>query len=137
MTDEDPDIFDELFGDASPATVSDPPPAPALVEGEASAKLGRNLDLALERQGEILSQPLTPATDAREKRIVADVAHQVVRAAVSVDANRLQERNKDTGWSETLAEVRALKAVRDAKLEERRRLQLNALPAGHANFEIP
>ena len=140
MPGEAPEPFDEVFGAAISPVAKTPEPQPATVQivgGDASAKLARNLDMALERQSEILAQPITDETDPREKRLVADVSHQIVRTAVAVDENRLRERNKDTGWAETLAEVRALKAMRDAKLEERRRLQLNTLPASHANLEIP
>jgi hypothetical protein len=39
------------------------PASVQIVDGAASAKLGRNLDLALDRQTEILSKPITAETD--------------------------------------------------------------------------
>jgi hypothetical protein len=57
------DIFD-----AGPPAAPPPPadgPEPRAVAAEAHAKLTRNLDLALERHGEILSQPVADETDVR------------------------------------------------------------------------
>jgi len=94
------DIFDEVFGEALEEAQARAPldhaVGPArLVEGEASAKLSRNLDMALDRQGEIVAQPITDETPPRDKRLIADVAHQIVKTAVGVDANRLQARKDD------------------------------------------
>jgi len=56
------------------------------------AKLKRNLDLALERHEEILSQPIAEETDVRNKRLVAEVATATVKAAISTDKNALKAR---------------------------------------------
>lgn len=121
MAGEDPDIFDELFGnELTPVAPAQPPnlPAPAQVlNGEASVKLGRNLDLALDRQLEILAQPITPETDAREKRLIGEVAHQTVRAAVSVDEHRFKREQKDD-LSEVLDFIAREKARRAARIIE-------------------
>ena len=79
------DIFDEVFGDVLRPAAPQPEHerTPDMAVG-ANEKLSRNLDLALDRQSEILSQPITPQTSPRDKRLSADVAHNIVRAAVSV-----------------------------------------------------
>ncbi len=95
------------------------PPESALepsltVAGEANAKLSENLNLALDRQREILSQPITPETPPRDKRLKADVAHQVVKTAVSVDEQRLKRKPDENKLAEFMKIV----------AEEKKRLEL-------------
>ena len=63
---------------------------------EAHAKLKRNLDLALQRHEERLSQPLAEETDLRNKRLVAEVANTTVEAALATDRNALKARQQNT-----------------------------------------
>ena len=63
---------------------------------EAHAKLKRNLDLALERHEEILSQPIARETDVRDKRLVAEVATATVKAALTTDKTALKARQDNT-----------------------------------------
>jgi hypothetical protein len=97
VTGTPPDIFDAVFGEVLGAAVPRPehPRTPLNVAVEANEKLSQNLDFALDRQRELVSHPITPETSPREKRLVADVAHQVVRTAVSVDEQRLKRKNQD------------------------------------------
>jgi hypothetical protein len=89
------DIFDAVFGAAkTPETPPSAEPA-TLTATDANAKLRRNIDLALDRQGEILSQPVTPETPPKDKRIVAEVANHTVKTGVRVEESRLRARNED------------------------------------------
>jgi len=82
-------VFAEVFSDVlRPA----PQPAPPTTEEEAHTKLKRNLDLALERHGEILSQPITEETNARDKRLAADVGASTIKAALTTDKTALKAR---------------------------------------------
>jgi hypothetical protein len=111
------DIFDEVFGDLLRPALPSPEheSAPPIVAVEANEKLSQNLDLALDRQREIVSQPITSEMPPREKRLVADVAHQVVRTAVSLDEQRLRRKDQDL-----------LPAILKRLLEEEKRLQAEA-----------
>jgi hypothetical protein len=102
-----PDIFDEVFGDSlRPARQPPSEPTPTIVAAEeASGKLCQNLDLALDRQREILSSPVTPEMPPRDKRLIADVAHQVARTAVSVDEQRLKRKPDDEKLAAIMARL--------------------------------
>jgi hypothetical protein len=127
MTPETPrNIFAEVFGDILRQDAAQPehePTSSMVVVGKANAKLSQNLDLALDRQREILSQPITPETTQRDKRLSADVAHQVVRAAVSVDEQQLKRKPDDEKIARMLARL----------YEVRKQLELE----GHVIPEIP
>jgi hypothetical protein len=85
------DIFDGGPSAASPpADESEPPRA---VATEAHAKLRQNLDLALQRHKEMLSQRITEETDIRNKRLVAEVATATVKAALATDRTALKARS--------------------------------------------
>lgn len=88
------DIFD-TGPPASPRPADEPEP-PCAVAAEAHAKLKQNLDLALERHGEILSQPIAEETDVRSKRLVAEVATATVKAALTTDRTALKARADNT-----------------------------------------
>ena len=88
------DIFDEE-PPAAPLP-ADEPELTRAVAAEAHAKLKRNLDLALERHEEILSQPLAEETDVRNKRLVAEVATATVKAALATDRTALKARQENT-----------------------------------------
>jgi len=88
------DIFDE-DPPAGPLP-ADEPELTRAVAAEAHAKLKRNLDLALERHEEILSQPLAEETDVRNKRLVAEVATATVKAALATDRTALKARQENT-----------------------------------------
>ena len=88
------DIFDAK-PPAAPLAADEPEP-PRTVAAEAHAKLTRNLDLALERHGEILSQPIAEETDVRNKRLVAEVATATVKAALTTDRTALKARSDKT-----------------------------------------
>jgi hypothetical protein len=88
------DIFDEE-PPAAHLPADEPEPPRALV-AEAHAKLKRNLDLALERYEEILSQPIAEETDVRNKRLVAEVATATVKAALATDRTALKARQENT-----------------------------------------
>jgi len=88
------DIFDEE-PPAAPLPADEPEP-PRAVAAEAHAKLKRNLDLALERHEEILSQPIAEETDVRNKRLVAEVATATVKAALTTDRTALKARQDNT-----------------------------------------
>jgi hypothetical protein len=85
------DVFDAKPTAAlSPA--NEPEPSRA-VATEAHAKLKRNLDLALERHEEILSQPIAGEIDVRKKRLVAEVATATIKASVTTDRTALKARS--------------------------------------------
>lgn len=88
------DIFD-AEPPAAPLPAGEPEP-PHAVAAEAHAKLKRNLDLALERHEEILSQPIAEETDVRNKRLVAEVATATVKAALTTDRTALKARSDRT-----------------------------------------
>jgi hypothetical protein len=88
------DIFDA--GPPAAPLPADQPEPPRAVAGEAHAKLKRNLDLALERHEEILSQPIREETDVRNKRLVAEVATATVKAALTTDRTALKARQDKT-----------------------------------------
>ena len=126
---KDRDPFDEIFGDALNPVARMPEPMPAsvqIVDGAASAKLGRNLDLALDRQTEILSKPITAETDARERRLVADTAHQVVKTAAGIDASRLQARGDDDSLARIFQKIAEARERLGARLGAEEILQLDA-----------
>jgi hypothetical protein len=117
-------VFDEIFC-AAPTPASEEPPTepPQIVAGEESAKLNRNLNAALDRQGEILSHPITAETSPRDKRLIADVANHIVRVAVSVEAQRLKTRRDDEIFEEiSLILEREKKHLDATRLEEQMRL---------------
>ena len=88
------DIFDA--GPPAAPVPADEPEPPRAVAAEAHAKLKRNLDLALERHEEILSRPIAEETDARNKRLVAEVATATVKAALTTDRSALKARADNT-----------------------------------------
>jgi len=127
MTPEIPrNIFAEVFGDILRQEAPQPehkPTSTMVVVGEANAKLIKNLDMALDRQREILSRPITSETSPRDKRLSADVAHQVVRTAVSVDEQRLKRKPDDDKIARMLARL----------YEVRKELELE----GHVISQVP
>jgi hypothetical protein len=88
------DLFAEILNEPTEETPS--VEGRAIAAGVANAKLRRNLDLALTRQGEILSQTITEAMGPKDKRLVADVATATVKAANSVDRTVLAARQEET-----------------------------------------
>jgi fumarylacetoacetate (FAA) hydrolase family protein len=132
MSEGDRDPFDDIFApELNPvAQTPEPPPvAVQLVGGDAAAKLGRNLGLALERQSEILAKPITDETDAREKRLQADVAHQVVKTAVGVDANSLKERENDNTLARIFQRIAEARERLGERLAPEEILRLDAGPS--------
>jgi threonine aldolase len=85
------DIFDSELPAAPPPAAE--PESSRVVAAEALAKLKRNLDLALERHEEILSQPIAEEVDVRKKRLVAEVATATVKAALTTDKTALKARS--------------------------------------------
>jgi hypothetical protein len=93
------DIFDAVFRTSKgvePSVSSEPESEPPnAVAGEPHAKLKRNLDLALDRHGEIMSRPITEDTDQKDRRLAAEVATATIKAANSADKNVLRAHKDD------------------------------------------
>jgi hypothetical protein len=134
------DVFDDIFGpELNPVAPEPPPVAAQLVGGDAHAKLGRNLDLALQRQTEILSKPITDETEPREKRLVADTAHMVVKTAAGIDASRLQARGDDDSLArifQKIAEAKQRLGERLTAQGRERLVELDTVPEGEADNEL-
>ena len=81
----DYDQFDSL-APASKATLA--------FEGEPHTKLKRNLSKALDRQDELLDLDIGEDAPIGHKRIVADVAGGVVKAALTTDRTALKARSE-------------------------------------------
>ena len=79
--------------------------AGALVINDANAKLARNLDAGLDRQWEILAKPIFDGMNIKEKRLIADVAYQTLRGAISVDEQRLRPKTDDSQWQKLMSEM--------------------------------
>jgi hypothetical protein len=131
-----PSVFDEFFADDlnnadARGALNSPPAETEETPADANAKVNRNLHLALDRQGEVLSQPITPEMDPKDKRLTAEVAHHAVRTAIQVDENRLRRQTDDIlpKIARAIAEEKErLKPILEAR--DRERLRLSSTPEG-------
>jgi hypothetical protein len=131
-------IFDAVFG-STPATDSPVSPSPAdasepprIVAGEAHGEQARNLNLAQDRHGEILAQPITPEMDPKEKRIIAEVATATIKAGISIDKTALKAHEDDSAIKRILGRLR--ESEERLRREEVGRLE-EARPDGRPPFE--
>ena len=70
--------------------------------------LSNNAKLALLRQREILSEPISPDMDLKKARLILDTAGTAIRATVRVQEASLRER-RETGFKDILAELLKVK----------------------------
>ena len=73
-----------------------PPPPTLASDGEAHAKLKRNLNKALERHSEILDIPIVADMPIGDKRLVHDAATATLKAALTTDKTVLKARQDNT-----------------------------------------
>lgn len=122
MSDDPFDGFDMSFGKpAEPAPTPQVPPD--TIGMDETAMLQANAKLALQRQMEILTTPLGPDTDVRERKLVAETAHQVLKTGVSLDQGRYQKRTEAGGSPFLAALIEKCKQLRKEK-----RVMLDAVP---------
>ena len=95
-------IADEL--ETLPAAPLDRP----LEEWTPAELLSNNARLALLRQGEILSEPISPDMDLKKQRLILDATGMAIRATVRVQEASLRER-RETGFKDILAELLKVK----------------------------